>query len=498
VLGTVQYLSPEQARGAPVGRASDLYALGVVLYEMLTGRLPFEGDSPIAIALKHLHDPPPRPRLLQPDVPVRLEGIVLRAMAKRSEDRYQSSREMADDLAGKTDRWKETFTEDEAITRMFEVPEDQMASRRGRARTAQILGVVVAVLAVGLWTGWNAVNGYLTVPEVEMPDVVGRTLPQADLIVRSAGLVLDVAERANSRTVPADVVISQDQPPGKRLKQGRHVGVVVSLGVRLVQVPDLVHRSIQEAQLSLEAAGLKVGSVQDGFDELVKPGLVLRQDPAAGAQVPLDSPVTLVISRGPPLIEMPSLIGLSLEDARRKLDERGLVIADLQTIGTAEAEPGRVIQQSPAPATRMRPGQIPIRLTVTARPGEETAPPNAPVITAEPQPVQTPAGPPSSRPTSLEGPRAASTPREGPRATSTPRPAPVTSPSTARRTRVEIVVPQGGTQEVKIVVIDETGVHTVYRASHTPGDRIEQMVQSRGYTVIQIYIDNRLVQELRP
>jgi hypothetical protein len=144
----------------------------------------------------------------------------------------------------------------------------------------------------------------------------------------------------------------------------------------------------------------------------------------------------------------------------------------------------------------MRPGQIPIRLTVTARPGEEAAPPSAPVITAEPQPVETPSGAPAPQPTPRRPTPQATTRAGG--AAPTPRPAPVTSPSSARRTRVEIVVPQGGTQEVKIVVIDETGVHTAYRAAHAPGDRIEQMVQSKGYTVIQVYIDNRLVQELRP
>ncbi len=489
VLGTVQYLSPEQTRGASVGRTADLYALGVVLYEMLTGGLPFEGDSPIAIALKHLHDPPPRLRLIQPDVPMRLEGIVLRAMAKRIDDRYRSAREMADDLAGKTDLWKETFTEDEAMTRTFEVPEDPDAARRSRRRALAIGAALLVVLAVGVRAGLNAVSAYLNVPEVEMPSVVGRTVPQAEVILKQAGLVLDVTERANSATVPPDAIISQDQPPGKRLKQGRHVGVVVSLGARLVEVPNLVKKTVQEAQLAIDGANLKVGALQDGYDELVKPGVVMRQDPPGGSRVPVDSPVTLVISRGPPLVEMPDLVGRLLADARRLLEERGLVIAQLRTVGSTEMEPGLVIEQIPAPATQMRPGQVAIILTVSAKPGEEGAPPRAPVITAEPQPVETPA------------PRSTPVPRPSPAPGAvqpSARPSATVAPSAARRTRIQVVVPEGGPHEVKIVVIDETGVRTVYQASHPAGDRVDQVVRSQGYTIIQVYVDNRLVQEVRP
>jgi beta-lactam-binding protein with PASTA domain len=191
---------------------------------------------------------------------------------------------------------------------------------------------------------------------------------------------------------------------------------------------------------------------------------------------------------------MPSLVGRSLADARRILDDRGLVIADVRMAATAEAEPGFVIEQSPAPATRMRPGQIPITLTVTARPGEENTPPRAPVITAVPQPTEAPPSPPPPTPRRSPVPRP-TPPGSGSSTASVP--SPVTPPGVIRQTRVQVVVPQGATQDVRIVVIDETGVHTVYKALHAPGDRIEQLVRSQGYTIIQIYIDNRLVQELR-
>jgi beta-lactam-binding protein with PASTA domain/predicted Ser/Thr protein kinase len=497
VLGTVHYLSPEQARGAPVGRASDIYALGAVLYEMLTGRLAFDGDTPIAIALKHLHEPPPRPRSVQPDVPVRLEGIVLKAMAKRSEDRYGSARDMATDLDGETAFWKEAVAEDPHATRRFDLDGDLVGPRRARAGLVRVAAVVLIVAAAGFWAAWQAINNYLTVPEVEMPAVVGLALPDAEQLAREAGVHLEVSDRVNNPRVAPNVVVSQEQPPGKRLKQGRRVGVVISLGAQMVTVPPLLQRSVQEAQLALDNARLRLGALQDGYDDLVKPGMVLKQEPPAGATVPVDSPITLVISRGPSFVEMPALVGRTLEEARRLLDGKGLVVAHLRTVGTVDTDPGHVIEQTPAAGTRIRPGEGPITLTVSARPGEESAPPREPVITAEPQPVETPSRPPepAPRPTA---PRPTPRVTTAPGATAGPRPTAAVSPGQVRRTRVQVVVPEGGTQEVKIVVIDETGVRTIYQAAHVPGDRVDQVVRSQGYTIIQVYVGSRLVQEVRP
>ncbi len=494
VLGSVQYLSPEQARGAGVGRGSDLYALGVVLFEMLTGCLPFDGDSPIAIALKHLHDPPPRPRSIEPTVPRRLEGIILKAMAKRSDDRYASAGEMAADLAGETDHWT-TLLDDEETTRMFEMEEGAPEKRGGlRLLSTRVAVVLLLAVTLGLWTGWQAVSAYLNVPEVEMPTLVGRTLPQAEQIARQAGLTLDVTERSYSSKVPADVVFSQDQSPGKRVKQGRRVGIAVSQGTQLVSVPDLVQQTLQQAQLALDAARLKSGKLQEAYDDVVKAGSVIRQDPPAGSRVAIDTAVTLVISRGPTQTDMPSLVGRPLGEARRLLDERGLVITYLRTVASTEADPGVVIEQTPAAGTKVRAGQVSITLTVSARPGEESAPPRAPVITAEPQVVETPSRPEATP--RAPAPRAEPTARSSPPA---PRASLPGSPSLARRTRIQVVVPEGpSSQEVKIVVIDEAGVRTVYRAPHAPGDRVDQIVRTQGFTVIQVYIDNRLVQEVRP
>ncbi len=495
VMGTVQYMSPEQARGAGVGRASDIYALGVVLYEMLTGRLPFEGESHISIALQHLHGVVPPPRSVQPDVPVRLEGIVMKAMAKRAEARYQSSREMSDDLAGRSDLWKSSAPEEEGSTRRFELGEAEPPPRRRSAILLPLGAALAFALGIGIWIAWQAVGGYLNVPEVEMPDLVGRTLPQAELIARQAGLAVEVTERAYDPNAPADTVIAQDQPAGRRLKRGRVVGITVSMGSKLVDVPDVTRRPLQEAQLMLEEAGLRAGALQEGHDDLVKPGSVIRQEPPAGSRVPADSQVSLLISRGPNVVEMPGLVGLTLTEARQRLEELGMVITHIRTVATSEFPPGVVVEQAPAPATRMRPGSSPVTVTISARPGEEGAPPRAPIVTAEPQRVETPRPRPSPPPV----PRVSPTPpAAGARPQPTVTPAQPEAAGTAKRTRIQVVVPEGGPQEVKIVVIDETGVRTAYQATHSPGDRIDQIVPSQGYTIVQVYVDRRLVQEVRP
>ena len=501
VLGSVQYLSPEQARGAPVGRTSDIYALGVVLFEMLTGRLPFEGDSPIAISLKHLHEQPPSPRALEPTVPRRLEGIILKAMAKRPEDRYQTASEMAADLAGETELWAEAL-DDEGSTRTFELAEATQGPTRRRRGLLRFAVVLMLGVGVGLWAGWQAVSAYLNVPEVEMPGLIGRTVIQAEQIARQAGLSLEIGERTYSATVPQDVVIAQEQPAGKRVKQGRRVGVTVSLGPQMATVPDLVQQTVQAAQLALDGLHLRA-ALQEANDEIIKPGSVVRQTPPAGSRLPVDSVVTLVISRGPVQTEMPNLVGRPLPDARRMLEERGLVIAHIRTVTSVDQDPGTVVEQAPSAGVKIRPGQAAITVTVTVRPGEEGAPPRAPVITAEPQPAETAVpGEPSPRPSprpATPAPRAEVTPRAGPPAQPSARPSTTQPGGVVRRTRLQVVVPEGPqAQQVKIVIIDETGVRTVYQAVHAPGDHIDQTVRTQGYGIIQVYVDNRLVQEVRP
>src|SRR5256712_2998638 len=358
VLGSVQYLSPEQARGTTVGRSADLYALGVVLYEMVTGQLPFDGESPIAIALSHVHKAPPAPSGLVPGLPERVEGIISRALMKSSSDRYRSAGEMRADLLGETDLWRvppaHRLMEDTPLTMVLPGGAVEAGAKAAPQSFAVTVGVVLVMVVGGLWGGWRVFTGYLPVPEGTLPHFVGPPPEAAQRAADSAQLTLQVSDQVYSSDAPLDTVVSQDQPAGKAVKRGRMINVAVSLGTEVVLVPDVERRTLLEARLLLEQARLRVGEQRETFDEQVKGGFVIEQDPQPGARVERNRAVNLVVRAGEP------------------------------------------------------------------------------------------------------------------------------------------------NQEVKLVVVDEAGVRTVLRRVLSPGTRISQSIRSRGYTIIQVYIQGRLVQEVRP
>jgi serine/threonine-protein kinase len=318
---------------------------------------------------------------------------------------------------------------------------------------------VVALIIGGAWGGWRAFSSYLFVPEVTVPNFVGQPLDAAEEMARTARLALKVSERVYSSTAPIGAVISQDQPSSKIVKEGRTIYVAVSLGPEMVLVPDVQRRSLLEARLLIDQARLRIGELREAFDEEIKGGFVISQDPQPGARVERGRPLNLVISKGPQRLEMPPLVGRSLQEARQILQDLGVTLAAVNTTPTPDVEPGIVVAQSPRPGTRIR-AQDPVTVTITIRPGEEAVPPPDPVVTAQPQP--------SARPDE-------------------------------KVTRVQLVVPEGNPdQEVKIVVIDERGVRTVFQKPLSPGSRVTEIVRSRGYTIIQVYVQGRLVQEIRP
>ena len=465
VLGSVQYLAPEQARGSPVGRTADVYALGVVLYEMMTGAPPFDEDSPIAIALKHLDQDPPRLSTFIPDLPPRVEGIILRALAKSPRYRYQSADQMRWDLLGKTDLWKELrppkrSTQPAPAIGMRRPDAQEEPEERRIKISAPVLAVILTVLIVGgMWGGWRAFSAYIAVPEVEVPNFVGKTVEAAEAAAAERRLRVRVVEQAFSTDVAAGLIISQDQLAKKPVKVGRVVSVVVSLGPEIVRVPDVQRRSLIEARLLIDRARLSIGELREAYDEDVKGGFIISQDPQPGARVERTSPIRLVVSKGPQRVVMPLLVGRSLQDARRMLQELGVTLAAVRTVPTAEMNAEIVVDQTPPPGTRIR-AQDAVTVTVTVRPGEEATPPPSPIVTAQPQPAPAPE---------------------------------------EKLTRVQLIVPGGEMeQEVKIVVVDERGVRTVFRKSLAPGDRVDERVRSRGFTIIQVFIQNRLVQEIRP
>ncbi|HTD46582.1 MAG TPA: PASTA domain-containing protein [bacterium] len=466
VLGSVQYLSPEQARGHGVGRSADLYSLGVVLYEAVTGSLPFDGDTPITIALKHVHEAPPPLRRDGEPVSRDSSQIILKALAKDPRDRYRSAEEMREDLLGLAARWREAPAPDKEDTIVASgggrADEDRRSELVRRLIPAVALTVALLTLFIGVSSSWQALKAYLNVPEVTVPLLTGRSLADAQSLARKDHLTIQVVQQSYSRTVPAGFVLEQDQPAGKVVKVDRLIGVTTSLGPELVTVPDVRRRSLADARFTIEQARLVVGEVREAYDSSLPPGVILDQDPAPGASLERGTSVYLRVNRGPETLVLPDLVGRSLDDARRLLAELGVTLRQVTQVPRPDVPPGQVVGMAPPAGVLIRHGDA-VAVTVAAAQGPGGSPPPQPIVTGTPIAPITPGNP------------------------------------TRKQTRITLIVPEGPRQQnVKIVVIDGQGARTAYQKTHAPGDTILTTVSGSGYTIVQIYIDNRLIQEMRP
>ncbi|HZI96427.1 MAG TPA: Stk1 family PASTA domain-containing Ser/Thr kinase, partial [Actinomycetales bacterium] len=394
VIGTAQYLSPEQARGETVDARSDLYSAGCLLYELLTGRPPFIGDSPVSVAYQHVREIPQPPSTHAPDVSEALDRVVLKALAKDREDRYPDAGAFRDDLraavegrrvgapavgalgaaagAGAAAAATEAMaaTGDPDATRAFSartadpaqtvtigrVEDDDEPKRSRAAGYALLVLAVIAVLAlIGFLASQLLDNpGGPETAEIRAPDLIGMTQEEAKAATDELGLEYAEGEPQNNEA-PVDQVIDQSPVAQTVLAEGDTVTVVLSLGVAEVEVPDVRGQSESQARQTLEAAGLVGGDVTEADDPQVDQGDVISTDPAAGSAVPDGTTVTLVISSGE--VELPDFTGQSYQEAREELLRLGLT-PDIDFEPNPAPE-NTVIRQDPGP------GPVPGGSTVT-------------------------------------------------------------------------------------------------------------------------------------
>lgn len=354
VLGSVHYFSPEHAKGVAQGEKSDIYSLGAVLYQMVTNRLPFAGDSPISVALKHLQEDFEEPRSINPLLPQSLENIILKALRKRPEERYESARAMLEDLETcllpeRRDERKVFYEpeddDDEKTIIMPAIREHTVAVNHGqedeempqtRGRIAESLAdepkrrrwvkptiwiAVVLVLFFGTWQGVKAVMSLFDVPEVDVPNVVGEHVDDAVRILEDLNLKVQFTEDEFSDIYEQGYVIRQSQADIV-VKEGSTIHLTVSLGPLEQEMPDLTEMMEHEARNLLVELGFSRDAIEivESYNDLPK-GSVVSHEPAAGEKVnPRSSQVTLVVSQGPGTESMPNLIGDTLQVARNKLE----------------------------------------------------------------------------------------------------------------------------------------------------------------------------------
>ena len=344
IVGTVQYLSPEQAHGQPVDQRSDLYSAGVVLYELLTGQVPFDGEAPVSIALKHVSESPAPPSQLRPGLPPAIESVVLRALEKDPAFRYQS----ADEFITALENARRAPTR-----RVVQEPVPVAPPEHGSRWWLWLLGLL-AVAAIGL--GFYYLLGG---EEVTVPNVIGREASEAADILHEEGLEVAFVNK-ESDDVPRDEVIDESPEPGEEVREGTTITLTVSGGRGTVPVPAVEGQSRDDAENALAEAGFKV-KVEEEFSDSVPEGNVISQSPQGGTQATKGRTVTLTVSQGAEGVEVPRLTGLQREAAEQQLNGLGLT-ADV-TEEESTSAPGTVTEQDPAAGTSVEKGAA-VKLTV--------------------------------------------------------------------------------------------------------------------------------------
>jgi eukaryotic-like serine/threonine-protein kinase len=371
IIGTAQYLSPEQARGAPVDQTSDLYSTGIVLYELLTATVPFTGETPVEIAMKHLSEVPDAPSELRREVPDDLDLVVLRALSKEPADRYQSAAAMDADLETVAHGGHVPVETAEAATMVlgggrtvdstgvtqvtrrarpsagYPPPFDPTKKRRGPVWPWLAGAGALLLLVLAGFLLYEPVKDQLQgSSSVKVPYVVGLRQAQAEADITDKGLQFR-SRQVSSSDVAEGFVISQDPAPGTDVDEGEIVSIEVSSGKPKVTIPTVVGQDRDSAFRELTQAGLDVRIVEVNSEE--EEGRVTAQQPAAGTVVVEGTSVRINVSKGPRPVVVPNVIGLPFGQAEAELERRGFNVNRVD--GSSDLQEGIVFDQDPSAET---------------------------------------------------------------------------------------------------------------------------------------------------
>ena len=399
VVGTAQYLSPEQARGETVDARSDLYSTGVVLFELLTGRPPFKGDSAVAVAYQHVEQIPPTPSSILSDIPDSLDRVVLKALAKNREDRYPTAAAMLSDLqrvsrgldvaAPPADSWATevlptsgmvgaqtaatmpmsavaphgggqataaTSTSLPPVAERADAAEE--ASKARKRRTAIIASVVAIALLLIAGSVWALTRRAAAPETVAVPTVVGLSQANAKAQIEAAGFVWELnSEKVASDSVEEGSVASTDPAGGTQAEKGSTVRVTISSGPDSVVLPDnLVGMTPEDARKAIEALGLKweLDSSKVASDTVAE-GKVAQTNPSPGSKVKAGQTIRVYLSSGSDEVEVPDLSGMSQDQARSALKAVGLELGNVTSVDS-EKDKDRIVAQDPATGTKVKKG----------------------------------------------------------------------------------------------------------------------------------------------
>ena len=467
ILGSAHYLSPEQASGKPVDGNTDIYSLGVVLYEMLTGRVPFEGETPIAVALKHVREKVAPPTRYNPSIPPLLEAVVMKALSKNPADRFDSISDMISDLRlsqgftmGKTQRHEPydfatqmiPAVDPEALEDFSTIQEERKDEGQKKSMLSKIASIpqkyivlgAAVIFLVAFLGAFLSYGNFWSNTTVDVPNVVGKQVSVAKNILEDKHLRVSTSEVTNP-DVPAGQVISQTPGAGEKVKEQRTIHLVVSKGVGDITVPDLSDLTVDQARQRLKDVGLVVGKITQQSVDGKKDGVVIAQSPSGDSKVSKGTTIDLVVNKAKAKkVKVPNLVGMTLKDARDTLSNAHLGVN--QVAGSVE-EKAVVIEQSIKAGDEIDEGST-LNLT-----------------------------------TEFKEDKKKSEKKEE-------------SSSNKTTGTVDVTVPSGSkNQELKIVVKDDEGSAVIYDDTNKPGDRIVRKVSGVGNVRIEVYLNGALVQE---
>lgn len=451
VVGSAHYLSPEQAQGEEVTTRSDLYSAGVVFYEMVTGEVPFSGESPISVAIKHIEADPPPPSLKK-DLPEAVEAIILRALKKEPHRRYPLASNMLQDLVKARSQIKEQKREEGDTTRIFTREEkiipkkDKIGAKGGLIQPGRIqilrLALVIFVLSSLAFAGiYVAFRTFMQVPEVQVPSLLGLEKEEAREYLEEEGLTLKMGEEVFNPDYAAGMVVAQYPTAGSVVKRNRSVVVDVSQGTQVEELPDFLGLTLREAEILLSRFNLTLGEVTYQYDEEVPQGKIIQQDPPFGEEITNEMTVYLVLSQGelPLIVSVPDLQGLPQSEALELLTEQGLREGEVTQRESLSLGAGKVMGQRPSPGEDISRGS-PVNLILSSG-------------------IKNPHGAP------------------------------------IKEHVVHFTVPAPERTEVTIIVVDDNGERLAYREFHEPGEVVQQTVIGVGDTTVLTYLDAHLFQE---
>ena len=379
-IGSVHYFSPEQARGGYTDAKSDLYSLGVVMYEMLTGKVPFDADTPVSVALKHMQEVPAEPKTLNPTIPDSVNKIIIKAMQKEPSLRYISATEMLTDLKESIKNPNGNFVVmSKAVTdeptRVMSVEEAEKEAKReekqgkkkkDKAKKIVLIVFLCLLIFFGAMFGtWKLLTGGRT-KEVQIPSLVGTNIEEAKTKLDELKLKYEITEEYSPEGKEEGTILSQEPKyqDNYKINETEVIKLVVSKGIEMVAVPKVTGDAKDDAISKLEEANLKV-EIAEEINEKVQEGVVIKQEPAANEQISKDSTVKIYVSlgRGIKEVTVPYVVGKQEAEAKKALEAAGLTVGTVKYESDTTKPNGEVIKQG-IDADKKVDEQTPVSLTV--------------------------------------------------------------------------------------------------------------------------------------